>query len=326
MASIRLRKGKWQVQVRRTGCPDISKSFIMKSDASAWARQMEVAADRHDLPVDPRVLIRTTVGDLITRYRDTITPSKRGRDNETIILNALLRQNFTKLTLAEITPKEFSVYRDQRYRQVKSTTIRRELSLLQHTFRLAKDEWGLPIGSNPLAGIRRPPQDKARDRRLEEGEEEMLIEGCKSGRSPLMSSLIKLALETGMRRGELLNIKHHDVNIDKKTLHIPLTKTGHARTIPLTTGAMEVVSGLSQSNQHLFPMTGNAVRLAWSRLTNRVGIEDLHFHDLRHEAVSRFFEMGLSMPEVALISGHRDPRMLFRYTHLRAEDVVGKLK
>ena len=143
MASIRLRKEKWQVQVRRQGSPDVSKSFIKKSDATAWARQMEVAADRHDLPIDPRVLKKTTVADIIRRYRDTVTPSKRGQENEKIILNALLRQNFTKLTLSEITPKEFSQYRDQRYKQVKSTTIRRELSLLQHTFRLAKDEWGL---------------------------------------------------------------------------------------------------------------------------------------------------------------------------------------
>ncbi len=272
MASIRLRKGKWQVQVRRQGSPDVSKSFIKKSDATTWARQMEVAADRQDLPIDPRVLKKTTVADIIRRYRDTVTPSKRGQENETIILNALLRQSFTKLTLAEITPKAFSTYRDQRYKEVKSTTIRRELSLLQHTFLLAKDEWGLPIGSNPVAGIKRPPQDKARDRRLEEGEEERLIEGCKTGRSPLMSSLIKLALETGMRRGELLNIKGKDINLDKKTLHIPLTKTGQTRTIPLTAGALTVISELSQSDQSLFPMTGNAVRLAWSRLINRVGI------------------------------------------------------
>jgi integrase len=72
-------------------------------------------------------------------------------------------------------------------------------------------------------------------------------------------------------------------------------------------------------------MSANAVRLAWERLRKRAGIEDLHFHDLRHEAISRFFERGLSVAEVALISGHRDVRQLFRYTHLRAENLVGKL-
>ena len=72
-------------------------------------------------------------------------------------------------------------------------------------------------------------------------------------------------------------------------------------------------------------MSANAVRLAWERLKNKGNIKDLHFHDLRHEAISRFFEKGLSIPEVALISGHKDVRMLFRYTHLKAKDVLIKL-
>ena len=78
--------------------------------------------------------------------------------------------------------------------------------------------------------------------------------------------------------------------------------------------------------QRVLPITGAAVRQGWERLTKRVGIDNLHFHDLRHEAISRFFEMGLSIPEVALISGHRDPRMLFRYTHVQAAKVALKLK
>jgi len=116
-----------------------------------------------------------------------------------------------------------------------------------------------------------------------------------------------------------------DLDWDTSTLHIPITKNGFSRTIPLTQLALETLKSLPQDDERIFPITGNAVRLAWQHLKKRVGIEDLHFHDLRHEAISRFFEMGLSVPEVALISGHRDYRMLFRYTHLRAEDVAKKL-
>jgi integrase len=89
--------------------------------------------------------------------------------------------------------------------------------------------------------------------------------------------------------------------------------------------ATRVLEEWSSSSEQIFPVTDVAVRQAWDRLVKRAGITNLHFHDLRHEAISRFFEMGLSVPEVALISGHKDPRMLFRYTHLRAEDVVRKL-
>ena len=89
--------------------------------------------------------------------------------------------------------------------------------------------------------------------------------------------------------------------------------------------ATSILEQWSHTSERIFPVTDVAVRQAWDRLVKRAGITNLRFHDLRHEAFSRFFEMGLSVPEIALISGHRDPRMLFRYTHLRAEDVVKKL-
>ncbi|MCP4316243.1 MAG: site-specific integrase [Hyphomicrobiales bacterium] len=107
---------------------------------------------------------------------------------------------------------------------------------------------------------------------------------------------------------------------------LPYAKNGHARTIPLSPRAVELLSALDRSDDgRVFPLSAYAVRHAWERLTKRAGINDLHFHDLRHEAISRFFEKGLSVAEVALISGHRDFRQLFRYTHLRAEDVAKKL-
>ena len=92
---------------------------------------------------------------------------------------------------------------------------------------------------------------------------------------------------------------------------------------------MQVLADLSphrEDNDFLFPLSAEAVKLAWKRLNKRAGITGLHFHDLRHEAVSRFFELGLTVPEVALISGHKDPRMLFRYTHLRPADIAKKLE
>ena len=97
--------------------------------------------------------------------------------------------------------------------------------------------------------------------------------------------------------------------------------------MPLSTKAAQVLAAQRQRNDtpSPFPVTPNGFRLAWDRLRSRAGLSDLRFHDLRHEAISRFFELGLNIPEVAVISGHKDPRMLFRYTHLRAEEIVHKL-
>jgi integrase len=160
---------------------------------------------------------------------------------------------------------------------------------------------------------------------LEEGDFTRLADAICSKSAWYLRPLITLAIETGMRRGELRSIRWKDVDQTARTIRILKTKNGHPRTIPLTPKAVEVLSSLERKDDRIFPVTPNAVRLAWERLRKRAGVEDLRLHDLRHEAVSRFFEYGLTVPEVALISGHRDPRMLSRYTHLRPEKVAQKL-
>jgi integrase len=138
-----------------------------------------------------------------------------------------------------------------------------------------------------------------------------------------------------MRRGEILNIRAGHIDLDRRVLQIPETKTDVPRAIPLSGQAAGTLALLRDqalsAEDRIFPVTANAFRLAWERCRRRAarevqGIEDLRFHDLRHEAVSRFFEAGLSLPEVAAISGHREPRMLLRYTHLRPEDIAQKLR
>jgi integrase len=217
-------------------------------------------------------------------------------------------------------------YRDERLKEVSGGTVRRHLAVLQHAFNVAIKEWGYPLFANPVANITKPSAGKPRQRRLNDGEFDLLIKGCDKSHVWWLPSVIQLAVETGMRRGEIVGICRQDVDLEAKTLHIPLTKNGHSRTIPLTSKAVSTLKDLPDTESDLFPITTNALKLAWGRLKRRTGLNDLRFHDLRHEAISRFFEMSLTMPEVALISGHRDPRMLFRYTHLRAEDVVEKLR
>lgn len=326
MATLRKRGDKWQVQVRRQGCPAVSRSFIRKADAEAWARQAEAEADRTGLPVDPKILRQTTLRELIERYRDSVVVTKRGRDIETIILNAVLRQPFVELALSSITPATFGTYRDARLKAVKAATICRELGVLQHMYEVAIKDWSFPLAANPLKAVRKPTLAKGRERRLE-GPCELaaLIDESANCRNKLIGPLFLFAMETGMRRGELINARWDHVNIDRRTLHIPVTKNGHPRTIPLSTNSVAILKQLPRSEERLFPLSTNAVKLAWRRLRARAGAEGLRFHDLRHEAVSSFFERGLSVPEVALISGHRDARMLFRYTHLKAEDIAQKI-
>ena len=161
MATIRKRGAKWQVQIRRVGVRSVSRSFHVRKDAEAWARQTEVQADRCELPDDPRALQHVTLGQLVERYRDTVSVKKRGSEVERIVLAAFLRHSICRKRLSEIGPEDFAAYRDERLKTIKPSTLKRELSPLHNMFALASDEWGLPLRENPLDKVRlksAPPQ------------------------------------------------------------------------------------------------------------------------------------------------------------------------
>jgi integrase len=327
MATIRkLKSGKFEVQIRRKGFSPIGRSFLKRGDAEQWARHMETKLDRGDLPTPIKVLDSYKLKDILERYRDEITIRKRSMETEAYILNAFIRNPIAKLTLAQITASHFATYREKRLKQVKPGTVNRELSIIKHALDIAEREWDIPLRQNPLLKIKKLKVNNARSRRLSEEEYHSLMQAVEETRNDLIKPLMNFAIETGMRRGEILRLEWADIDYEARTLFIPITKNGHNRTIPLTSRALEILKELEGNhNDRPFPISDNAAKLAWQRLLKRSGIKDLHFHDFRHEAISRFFEHGLSVPEVALISGHRDFRMLFRYTHLKAEDVAQKL-
>ena len=144
-----------------------------------------------------------------------------------------------------------------------------------------------------------------------------------------MKPLIVLAIETAMRRGEMLDLQWQHVDLVRCVAHLPLTKNGDSRDIPLSRRAIAILKGLKADKgrdaDRVFPVSGNSIRLAFEHLRVRAQMDDFHFHDLRHEGISRLFEKGLNIAEVSAISGHKELRMLMRYTHLRAVDLVSRL-
>lgn len=328
MATIRQRKGKWQVQIRHQGLSAQTRTFHQRADAVRWSKQTEVEMDRHGLAPDRSILRKLTLGDLLRRFRDEVCPHRRGGAVDRVILTAFLRSELADRRLEAVTAEGFATYRDQRLRSVRPATLNRELGLIQRVLEVARREWSIPLADNPVKRISKPKVNNARDRRLRPGEWERLLVASGDSRNPFLMPLVQLALATGMRRGELLNARWRDANWTASTLHIPQTKNGDPRTIPLSGEAKRVLASLGlawASGDRIIPISAEAAKRVWQRLATRAGIDNLHFHDLRHEAISRFFEQGLTVPEVALISGHKDPRMLFRYTHLKAEEVAKKL-
>lgn len=327
MATIRKRNGKYQVQIRRLGSAAVSKTFSSKIDAEAWARRMELHADDGMLPSSLKLLDQYTVRNVLERYMREITIHKKGAEVEKFIIKGFLKSSLADLTFKKIATSHFSEYRDQRIKKVKPGTVNREFQIIKHAFDLAEREWGIPLKANPLAKLKKLKVKNARSRRLSKEEYDLLIRGLEQTRNARIRPFIDFAIETGMRRGEMLNMRWDDIDFNKRTLFIEITKNGESRTIPLSSRAIDILKALQNSdNSSVFNLTQAMISKAWKRLVKRAGIIDLHFHDLRHEAISRFFEKGLSIAEVALISGHKDFRMLFRYTHMKAEEVALKLK
>ena len=325
MATIRKRNGKYQVQIRRNGKLLGSKTFHTQKDAREWARKAEIELDKGEFEPNTHDLKHYTLKDIIVRYRDEVVPTKKTSSVETFTLNAFLRHPICTLRLDQVRVSDFAAYRDERLRTISPISLKRQLAPIAHAFQLAKTEWDIPIKANPVEGLRLKARDNKRERRLQEGELDKLLYAARHRRNPLIEQVIIFAIETAMRRGEVLGLCWKQVDLKKGVATILEAKNGYSRTIPLTKTASELLQHLPRSTDRVFPITAMALRMAWQRMLRSTDIEDLHFHDLRHEAISRFFEMGLTVPEVASISGHRDMKMLFRYAHADQSKVAAKL-
>jgi integrase len=329
MATIRKLRGRWQAQVRRRGMKPRAKSFDSKADAEKWARDLESQVDRFGTAPDTKILESTTLGALLERYQREITPAKRGAVQEDQRIDVLRRHDLSHRTLIGLSQQDVASFRDERLQSVAPSTAVREMAILSHVLEVAIRDWGLPLAKNVVKLVRRPVIRNERIRRLTADEEQRLLDGCDGGQTPYFKTLLILAIETGMRRGEILGLSWNDISHNRRVITLNMTKNGSARDVPLSQRAFDALTMWkalgSVDASTVFPMTPGALEQSWRRLLVRSGITALRFHDLRHEAVSRLFERGLNVIEVSSISGHKELRMLKRYTHLSADDLVGRL-
>jgi len=332
MATFRKRGPyQWQTQVRKKGHSTQSKTFETRAAAEQWAREVEHEMDR-GIFVSRVEAESTTLQEILERYLLEVTPLKKSAASESARIRAFLRHPLAQRIVAGIRSFDIAAYRDERLKKVLPATVKRDLVILSNVFDVARKEWGIYV-LNPVRDIKLPPHSKPRYRRLKDGrsggesEEFRLLKACREARNPYLLPIFHLALETAMRQGELVNLRWEHIDLTRRITYLSDTKNGEARTVPLSTAAIRVLRSLPRSiTGQVFPgLTTEAVKRAFARAVRRAGIDDLRFHDLRHEATSRLFERGLNIMEVASITGHKDLRMLRRYTHLKAEDLARKL-
>jgi integrase len=327
MASITKRNGRWQAKIRKKGMRPITKSFLMYEDAERWGRKTESELERGVYVEDADEARTTTVTEAAHRFEiEHLDRLKHGKREKNRLASILQATRWGSISLANLKSKDVAAYvRKREAAGCKPDTIRLDLALISKLYKHARTEWSLVSLKNPVDAVRRPSlRSTARDRRLEEGEEEALLEAAK----PDLKPVILFALETAMRREEIATLTWPHIDIKKRTAHLPKTKNGEARTVPLTSRALEILQSIPRriDNGPIFRLTKDQITDKMRSTVKRAGIEDLRFHDLRHEATSRFFERGtLDMMEIATITGHKTMHMLRRYTHLRAEDLAQKL-
>ena len=320
MASIRKRNSLWQAQVRSRKLGSTSKSFHKKVDAITWAKIQEAMMQTGEWK--PKDKCYSTVGDLMQKYLDQVTPYKKGAEPEIRRLNRLLKENaLMQIKLDDARPHHFATFRDKRIKDG-NRACQYDLVLLRAAWNTARIEWGWDLGDNPLTLIRFPKSNPPRERRLREGEYERLMAACAQTKVWYLQPLIIFAVQTCMRRSEILSLEWKNIDIERSRALLPTTKNGRSRWVPLSPKVIDLLKTLPRENERVFPITDVAVRQSWDRLRKRAGIIDLKFHDLRHEGISRQFESGLNIAQVMAISGHQTASQLFRYIQLADTDPI----
>ena len=230
-----------------------------------------------------------------------------------------------KRVLASIRGNDIASYRDDRLKAgYSANTVRLELAIISHLFEIARKEWGMEGLTNPVKSIRMPSPPSGRDRRLQTGELEKLLESS----SEEMNQVIRFALETAMRRGELAGMTWKMVDLKKRIVTLPETKNGQKRIVPLSSVAVTILKerlNTKRIDGKVWDIGLDAILQDFARACRNANILGLHFHDLRHEATSQLFENGFDTIEVSTITGHKTLQMLKRYTHLKAEDLAERL-
>lgn len=322
----------YQVKIRKAGFPVVIRQFDRRAEAERFALDTLQAMTARTW-TDRREAERTTLADALDRYKREVTVHKKSAYGEGCLIERLKGTRLAAYSIATIQGADIAAYRDERLGEgAAANTVRIELALLSHLYTVAGSDWGMPL-VNPVRQARKPKLPRGRDRRLDprpdengQTEEDRLLATCKASKSRWLEPIVRMALETGMRRGEILGLLWEHVDLSHATAHLPDTKNGEARTVPLSPAAQVVLAGLPRSiDGKVFPIGDNGFVHTFQRAAEKAGLENFHFHDLRHEATSRFFERGLDLMEVASITGHKSLSMLKRYTHLRARDLAKKL-
>lgn len=332
MASIIKIGASWRAQVRRKGFKPITESFPTKAMAQKWATKIESEIDSKKYQ-DGRGLADISLEKLIDRYIEEIGAEKTFGKNKAAVL-ASLKQNLGDLNLSELTDDRLTRYvKDRRASGAGGVTINIDLTYLGTVLKTARQLWKIPVSLDPVTVARAnmghlgiSTRSNERDRRPTSDEIKRLCAYFDDRSELPMRDIINFAIATAMRLSEIVGLRWENLNRKDKTIVIkdrkhPRQKKGNDQEVPLLGDAYKIALRQPQDGDLIFPYKAETISTIFPRACTELKIVDLHFHDFRHEGVSRLFEQGYMIEQVALVSGHRDWKMLARYTQIKAKDL-----
>lgn len=317
---IRKRGKRWQARVAVKGYPEQVRTFGTEAEGRAWAADVDRKI-REGGYAEPD---RTTLQGALTRYEKEMSGHKKGAAEEASVIKLIMAHPIAALPLLKVRGADIATYRD--YMKSKGNapaTIARHLAILGNLFNTARREWAVDV-LNPVQLVRKPVIRNARTRRLAAGELERILAATGS---PELSALVTLALETCMRRSELVQLRWRDVDLDRRVAALRDTKNGDPRAVPLSPIAVALLLALPRRiDGKVFGVAPDSVTQAFKRACRRAGIDGLRWHDLRREGITRLFEKGWAIPDVACVSGHKTWSQLARYTAIKPEHLLSKFQ
>lgn len=340
MATIRERKAQdgttsYHVQVRLKGHPTETASFRRKTDAKKWAQATETAIrdGRHFQAHEAK---KRTLAELIERYKREFLPAKRDAANQSRQLD-WWKKHLGHSTLADVSPAVLADHKNKlattkirRGKTRSAATVNRYLAVLSHALSIAVREFQW-LDDNPMRMVSKLKEPKGRVRFLSDDEREQLLKACAESSNPYLYPVVVLALSTGARYSEIMNLRWSDVDLRDGTAVLHETKNDERRQLPTKHLALDLLRDMSKirriDSELLFPRRDGRkamnIRKPWLNALSAADIHDFRFHDLRHSAASYMAMNGSTPGEIAAVLGHKSLAMVKRYAHLSEAHTAG---
>lgn len=310
-----------------------SRTFDREKAAKAWIEKREKELSKPGAALGiKKDAASATLEQAISKY---VSESRRAMGRtKTQVLNTIKKHAIAEMACDAISAKDIVDFAASLASKAAPPTVANYLSHLAAVFAIARPAWGFPLNEQAMADAFKvsarlgySAKSRGRDRRPTLPELETLLayfedRSTRLPRARPMVPIILFALFSTRRQEEITRMRWDDLDREGKRILVrdmknPGEKAGNDVWCDIPDPALRIIDAMPRKHPEIFPYTAVAISAAFTRACKFLGIEDLHFHDLRHEGVSRLFEMGLSIPRVAATSGHRSWSSLKRYTHIR---------